>query len=234
MGKTEETATEVTNPESEAGNTPAQDVAPEVAPEGGAEAPTAEAAAEETSEVLEPEVLETEVIEPEPESEPEPEPTVEDKLRAEADMLRGKLRGVSKAYKDQQDELPRMRERFQAQARLQAERQVSQVVQEFFDPIMNLRRSLTSGSEPEQIVEGLGIVLNQFDGVLKKLGLEEVPGEGSDFNPDVHEALAVLPTPDEAADGKVMTVHRAGYSLKGKCIQPAQVVIAKYTEPAEA
>jgi molecular chaperone GrpE len=67
---------------------------------------------------------------------------------------------------------------------------------------------------------------------MHRLGLEEVPGEGADFDPNLHEALAVTPVAEQEQDGKVLMVHTAGYAVKGKVLQAAQVVIGKYQEAA--
>ena len=45
-----------------------------------------------------------------------------------------------------------------------------------------------------------------------------------------HEAVCVN-VADEAMDGRVLVVHNAGYHVKGKVIQPAQVIVGKYEAP---
>ena len=76
------------------------------------------------------------------------------------------------------------------------------------------------------------MVLHQFEEALKKLGMEEVPGVGTPFNPNLHEALALSPVTDPEQDGKVLMVHADGYTVNGKVLQAAQVVVGKYQEPA--
>lgn len=175
--------------------------------------------------------------------EPAPEPVVDPELqsaRAELEAARrdleaaqARLRMVSKAYTDLQAEMKSFRERMEARAKLDSELQSFDQVKTFFDPVMNLRRSVGApGEDVGVLVEGLKMVLAQFMDSLRRLGLEEVPGEGAPFDPNMHEALAVTPVTDAALDGKVLMVHTGGFTVKGRVLQAAQVVIGKLQEPA--
>ena len=48
---------------------------------------------------------------------------------------------------------------------------------------------------------------------------------GSEFNPDLHEAITQIPTPDETLKGKVVDVIESGYLLNDKVIRFAKVVV---------
>ena len=79
------------------------------------------------------------------------------------------------------------------------------------------------------------MVYHQFLDSLKRLGLEEVPGVGSRFDPSVHEAIATAPVTDPGADNSVVNVFSAGYRIGSRLIRPARVVIGSYSAPvAEA
>ena len=176
--------------------------------------------------------------EPEPEPEPEPELSEEEqrireleaavaKAQADREEAQARLRTVSKAYTDLQHEMKAFRERLEARTKLDSELQAFQLAKTFFDPVMNLKRSLQAGAAEDPFVQGLEMVHHQFMAALEKLGLEEVPGEGAEFDPNVHEALAITPVSDPELDNKVLVVHTTGYSVKGKVLQAAQVVIGK-------
>lgn len=162
----------------------------------------------------------------------EAEPSEADRLREEIAQLQSRLRTVSKAYTDLQAEMRAFRERAQIRLEADRERKSFEVVQAFFEPVMNLKRSLAShGDDVGSFVEGLRMIYHQFHTALENLGLEKIPGEGADFDPTIHEALAVTPVADPSLDGKVLTVHSDGYMVKGKPLQVAQVVIGKYEAP---
>ena len=151
--------------------------------------------------------------------------------------LAARLRMVSKAYQEQKDDMAAFRKRVEDQGKVKESRASFDAVKAFFDPVQNLKRSLAApGTEVQPLVDGLGLIVAQFIEALEKLGLEETPGEGSDFNPEYHEALAVMPVTDVALDGKVVMVHATGYTVTGKVLRASQVVIGKFTpeEVAEA
>jgi len=94
----------------------------------------------------------------------------------------------------------------------------------------NLRRSLPSlkqGSSVEDTSAGLEMVVQQFMSGFQALGLEEVPGEGAKFDPNLHEALSVIPVPDPALDDVIVSVFSAGYRIGTRLICPARVVVGQ-------
>lgn len=145
-----------------------------------------------------------------------------------------RLRAVSKGFADQQDEMAAFRERLDAQAKAARARREAEVVRAFFDPVQNLKRSIDAGfSDAESFVTGIKMVHQQFTDELAKLGLRAIPGVGADFDPKLHEAIAVMPVAEAAQDGKILFVHLDGYMVDGKPVQVGQVVIGKYA-PAES
>jgi molecular chaperone GrpE (heat shock protein) len=82
---------------------------------------------------------------------------------------------------------------------------------------------------------GLRMVYQQFLDALKALGLEEVPGVGSKFDPNVHEAIATAPVGEAARDNTIVSVFSTGYRIGSRLVRPARVVIGSFTAPvAEA
>ncbi len=195
------------------------------------EAPVEEAsAAEEPADQPDGEVEDNVVELPEP---PEVviELTPEEILQKRLDEANVRLRTVSKAYTDLQSENKSFRERIESQAKFKRERQAFELARGFFDPVQNLKRSIGQGVEdPAGLLSGLEMVLKQFMGAMEKLGLQEIPGVGSDFDPTVHEALGVTPVLEPEQDGKVLIVYSDGYTVNGKVLVASQVVIGKYQE----
>src|SRR5205823_9564159 len=77
------------------------------------------------------------------------------------------------------------------------------------------------------LLEGVGMVQKRLQNILSKEGVERVPGEGSMFNPDYHEAaLRVVSNEDE---GTVVEEVRAGYMMKGRVLRPSIVKVAGKT-----
>lgn len=75
-------------------------------------------------------------------------------------------------------------------------------------------------------LEGFFLIYNKFKKTLDQYGVKTMEaGAGSEFNPDLHEAITQIPTPDEKLKGKIVDVVEKGYLLNEKVIRFAKVVI---------
>jgi molecular chaperone GrpE len=74
------------------------------------------------------------------------------------------------------------------------------------------------------LLEGVGMVQKRLQNLLSKEGIERVPGAGSMFNPDYHEAALRVVSDEE--EGTVVEEVRAGYMLKGRVLRPSIVKVA--------
>ncbi len=79
------------------------------------------------------------------------------------------------------------------------------------------------------LLEGVSMVLKRLQGLLSKEGVERIPGEGSKFNPDYHEAALKIPSDKE--EGTVVEEVRPGYLLKGRVLRPSIVKVAEKQVP---
>lgn len=76
------------------------------------------------------------------------------------------------------------------------------------------------------IVEGVELTHKLFLDVLGKHGVEQINPENSLFNPELHQAVSMQPNPDVDSN-TVLQVMQKGYSLNGRLIRPAMVVVAQ-------
>jgi len=163
---------------------------------------------------------------------PRPDPTAE--LQSRVQELEARLRTVSAAFREKQEEIHAVRDRLQRQAAVQEEIRRGEVVASLFEPVENLHRSIES-VKGHSVEVGLRMVYQQFLDALKALGLEEVPGVGSKFDPNVHEAIATAPVGEAARDNTIVSVFSTGYRIGSRLVRPARVVIGSFTAPvAEA
>jgi molecular chaperone GrpE len=74
--------------------------------------------------------------------------------------------------------------------------------------------------------EGFFLIKNKFKKTLEQYSVKPMEiKQGSDFNPDLHEAITQVPAPDEKLKGKVMDAVEKGYLLNDKVIRFAKVVV---------
>lgn len=90
--------------------------------------------------------------------------------------------------------------------------------------------SASSDEAVEKMREGLELTLKQFEKVMEKFGITVVEaGPGTKFDPELHQAISVIPTNEIAAE-HIVTVMQKGYALKDRLLRPAMVTIAKSAE----
>ena len=94
----------------------------------------------------------------------------------------------------------------------------------------NLERALAAMGEPTDVTRALGegveLTLKSFSDVLQKFDVMAVEPVGQSFNPELHQAMAMIEQPGTAPNS-VVQVMQKGYTLNGRLLRPAMVVVAK-------
>jgi molecular chaperone GrpE len=100
--------------------------------------------------------------------------------------------------------------------------------------IDNLERALAAMGEPSDatraLAEGVQLTYRSFLDVLQKFDVAVVDPAGQNFNPELHQAMSIVEAPD-AAPNSVVAVMQKGYTLNGRLVRPAMVVVAKAAAP---
>ncbi len=74
---------------------------------------------------------------------------------------------------------------------------------------------------------GVEHIYSQITGVLEQNGLKAIDPIGQPFDPNLHEAVKYEPTEDAKQANKVISVIEKGYTIGGKLIRPAKVIVAE-------
>ena len=77
----------------------------------------------------------------------------------------------------------------------------------------------------ESAIEGTKLIFNKLMGYLKTKGLERIEAKGEVFDTELHEAVTLFPAPTEDLKGKVIDVAQTGYTLGGKVLRFAKVIV---------
>ena len=94
----------------------------------------------------------------------------------------------------------------------------------------NLHRALNQQTQDaDSLKQGVELICGQFNEVLKGYGLAEIEAIGQAFDPNLHEALAEVPSA-EHEPGTVMEEMEKGYKLNDKVVRPSRVVVSKAIE----
>lgn len=119
--------------------------------------------------------------------------------------------------------------REQEEARVKGREEVLKELLPVFD---NLDRAVeaagaqTEGASASAIVEGVAMVQKQFEDGLARFGLKRFSAMGEVFDPNFHEAVAQVESPD-AAPGTVVQEFQKGYMLGERLLRASMVVVAK-------
>lgn len=127
-------------------------------------------------------------------------------------------------------ELNASKERLQREQQREVEQLRSKLIRELLPVLDNLDRSLdaAANSPDKPLHDGVKMVRDQFEHVLRGFGVDAIEAENVDFDPAVHEALSLVAVDDPGLDRKVVDVVRPGYRHDGRLLRAAQVTVGQY------
>lgn len=103
-------------------------------------------------------------------------------------------------------------------------------VKESLDQAARVELDGNAGEAVDRMTEGLALTLRQLDAVFNKFSISEVaPEKGDPFDPELHQAMTLLPT-DEVAPNEIVDTVQKGFRLQDRLLRPAMVVVAKAPE----
>lgn len=128
-------------------------------------------------------------------------------------------------------EMDNMKKRFEREKSNLVKFGNEKILSGLLEVVDNLDRTVDAIANDEDekvknIYQGVEMVRTQFLNVLKSNGLEKIEALGEIFDPNFHEAMAQMPA-EGKKDQEVIQVYQHGYSLNGRLLRAAKVVIAK-------
>lgn len=105
---------------------------------------------------------------------------------------------------------------------------VSGLIEDLLPVLDNLELGLAAADkhpEAKAVSDGFRMVAQQIVSILERNGLECLNPVGEDFDPNYHESVGFQPS-DEVEDHKVLQVVRKGYSLNGRILRAASVIVS--------
>lgn len=88
-------------------------------------------------------------------------------------------------------------------------------------------------ADADALREGSEATCKLLKTTLERFGISEVDPEGEPFDPEMHEAMSMMPS-DTVEPGSVAQVIQKGYALNGRLLRPARVIVAAEPPPADA
>lgn len=109
---------------------------------------------------------------------------------------------------------------------------IQPLVEELLPVIDNLELGLAhakKNGDVKDLVVGIEMVLTQLKRVFANFGIQEINPLGKDFDPNFHECVKHEPSKG-VDENKVAQVMRTGYTLNGRLIRPASVIVSSKKE----
>ena len=167
-----------------------------------------------------------------PEAEIDPSESAEDQEQQavnEVEELQQKLSTLGEQLLREQAEMQNVRRRAQRDVESAHKFALEKFATELLSVVDNLERAIgaidAEDESQKAVAEGLELTLKTFMDVLLKHSVEPVDPEGQPFDADLHQAVSMVPNA-EVEPNTVINVFQKGYTLNGRLIRPAMVVVS--------
>ncbi len=181
----------------------------------------------------------TDITEQETASDSEQQDDIEEQAEENDAELQAAIdEAVAAALAEQQDsvlraqaEVQNMRRRAESDVEKAHKYALEKFSTDLLNVMDNLERALQAVSDPEDesvkgLCEGIELTIREFLSVFSKFSIEQIDPEGEPFDPQAHQAMSMVENPD-VEPNTVITVVQKGYSLNGRVIRPAMVMVSK-------
>lgn len=95
------------------------------------------------------------------------------------------------------------------------------------DDLERALKNMETATDVKAVKEGVELIFNKFMNVLGQNGVKVIETKDQPLNTDYHEAVAVIPAPEEEKKGKILDCVQTGYTLNDKVIRHAKVVVGE-------
>ena len=135
------------------------------------------------------------------------------------------------SWKRVQAEFENYRRRAQREREQESKYVALPVIRDLLPGLDNLRRSLDAANKNgklEELTKGVEMTLKQLEAILEKHEAKPIPGAGSPFDPNLHEAITQMPSADHPPMTVLMEIEK-GYVLHDRVVRPSKVIVSAPT-----
>jgi molecular chaperone GrpE len=185
-------------------------------PQGSPASENGEATLDEVNAEIEAELMDAEAAEQEQQSETE--------------QLKAQLATANDQVLRVQAEMQNVRRRAERDVESAHKFALDKFAADLLPVVDNLERALASIDSADEgqkaVAEGLELTLKSFMELLARHKIEAVDPAGQPFDAELHQAVSMVPNPD-LEHNTVMDVFQKGYTLNGRLVRPAMVVVSQ-------
>lgn len=173
-------------------------------------------------------------IKPMPENEEAIQEFEQENINADSEQLQIELEALQTKYQEMSDAFLRSRAELENNRKRSIEEEAKArkfAIEGFAKGLLAVKDSLEAALKvenqtAEEIREGVETTLKQLNSTFEDNKLQEIaPERGDKLDPNLHQAIAVVPT-NEQAPNTIMEVLQKGYTLHDRILRPAMVIVA--------
>ncbi|WP_105255099.1 nucleotide exchange factor GrpE [Pseudoalteromonas sp. T1lg75] len=161
----------------------------------------------------------------------------EQSIEAELAALYAELEAAKQTVEEQKDSVIRAAaevENIRRRAAQDVEKAHKFALEKFANELLpvidNLERAIEFADKENEalvpVLEGIEMTAKSFVDAVAKFNVEVVNPQGEAFNPELHQAMSIQPSAD-VAPNTVLAVMQKGYTLNGRLLRPAMVMVSK-------
>jgi molecular chaperone GrpE len=158
------------------------------------------------------------------------EELLNDDALTETDNLQEQISNANDQVLRIQAEMQNMRRRAERDVENAHKFALDKFTTELLPVVDNLERALgtieDSDKAQQAVFTGLELTLKSFFDVFTRFKIETIDPAGQPFDADLHQAVSMVPNPD-VEPNTVIEVFQKGYTLNGRLVRPAMVVVSK-------
>jgi len=151
-------------------------------------------------------------------------------VKRRAEGAERKLQDIQAAFLAAKRDLDATRERLLRDAEKKVEIRFGDMLTDLLETVDDLDRAIEHGgasAAAAPVVQGVIIARERFVAALQKAGVSRLDPVGEPFDPNLAEAIGIVPVSDPSQSDHVISVASAGYALRGRIIRPARVMIGR-------
>ncbi len=154
----------------------------------------------------------------------------EQEQQSEAEHLRAQVATANDQVLRVQAEMQNVRRRAERDVENAHKYALDKFAADLLPVVDNLERALAAIDSADEgqksVAEGLELTLKSFMEVLVRYKIEAIDPAGQPFDAELHQAVSMVPNPD-LEHNTVMDVFQKGYTLNGRLVRPAMVVVSQ-------
>ncbi|MDE7179610.1 MAG: nucleotide exchange factor GrpE [Muribaculaceae bacterium] len=156
--------------------------------------------------------------------------SAEQKLEKEKEELAAQVEKEKKEYMFLMAEFDNFRKRTLREKSELIKNAAESVFKGLLPVVDDMERALKASENSEDadsIRQGMELIYKKLKKFMEQNGVKEMDPENKDFDADNHEAITAVPVPDESMKGKIIDTVEKGYTINGKVLRHAKVVVGQ-------